>query len=100
MRAFQNPAKEKKSDKRAGMEKALDYMGLLPHTPITDIKPDKIFIGSCTNARIEDLRAAAEVLRGKTISSSIRQALVVPGSGLVAHKPKKRSTGCFFERRF
>ena len=58
-------------------------------TPITDIKPDKIFIGSCTNARIEDLRAAAEVLRGKTISSSIRQALVVPGSGLVRQQAEK-----------
>lgn len=69
--------------RRAELEGSLDYMGLAPGTPITSIQLDKIFIGSCTNARIEDLRAAAEVVRGKKIAESIRKALVVPGSGLV-----------------
>ncbi len=78
-----DPAFEPDSVKRAGMERALAYMNLAPGTPITDIRPDKVFIGSCTNARIEDLRAAAAVLRGKRIATSIRLALAVPGSGLV-----------------
>ena len=78
-----NPAAEPNAVKRAAMERALHYMGLAPATPIVAIRPDKIFIGSCTNARIEDLRAAAAVARGKHLSPSIRQALVVPGSGLV-----------------
>ena len=69
--------------KRAGMEKALEYMGLRAGMPIEEIHPDKIFIGSCTNSRIEDLRAAAEVVRGRQIASNIRLAMVVPGSGLV-----------------
>jgi 3-isopropylmalate/(R)-2-methylmalate dehydratase large subunit len=58
-------------------------MGLRPHTPITDIAVDRVFIGSCTNARIEDLRAAAQVVRGKTKAASVKSAMVVPGSGLV-----------------
>jgi 3-isopropylmalate/(R)-2-methylmalate dehydratase large subunit len=65
------------------MRRALDYMGLQPGTPVTDIRPDKIFIGSCTNSRIEDLRAAAAVIRGRKVAAGITQALVVPGSGLV-----------------
>ena len=78
-----NPEDEPDRVRRQGMENALRYMDLRPGTPMTDIRPDKIFIGSCTNARIDDLRAAATVLKGKTIAPSIRQALVVPGSGLV-----------------
>jgi 3-isopropylmalate/(R)-2-methylmalate dehydratase large subunit len=78
-----NPAAEKDPVKAAGMTRALEYMGLAAGTPITGIRIDKVFIGSCTNARIEDLRAAAAVLRGKRIAPTIRQALVVPGSGLV-----------------
>jgi 3-isopropylmalate/(R)-2-methylmalate dehydratase large subunit len=78
-----DPEKEKDSSRREGMERALEYMGLKPRTPITDIKIDKVFIGSCTNSRIEDLRAAAAVVKGKRIASNIRAALVVPGSGLV-----------------
>ncbi|MGH8756127.1 MAG: aconitase family protein, partial [Burkholderiales bacterium] len=70
-------------EKRQAMERALAYMGLAPNTPIKDIKLDKIFIGSCTNSRIEDLRAAAQVVRGRHIASNIKLALVVPGSGLV-----------------
>ncbi len=78
-----DPADEPDETKRAGMQRALEYMDLKPGTPIRAIRPEKIFIGSCTNARIEDLRAAAEVLRGKHIAKSIREAMVVPGSGLV-----------------
>jgi 3-isopropylmalate/(R)-2-methylmalate dehydratase large subunit len=65
------------------MERALRYMDLQPGTPITDIRLDKIFIGSCTNSRIEDLRAAAAQVSGRHIAANIRLALVVPGSGLV-----------------
>ncbi|WP_028603354.1 3-isopropylmalate dehydratase large subunit [Ottowia thiooxydans] len=69
--------------KRQDMIRALSYMGLQPNTPITSIKLDKIFIGSCTNSRIEDLRAAAKIVAGKKKSSNIQLAMVVPGSGLV-----------------
>ena len=69
--------------KRHDMQQALNYMGLRANTPIQQITLDKIFIGSCTNSRIEDLRAAAQVVRGKHIAANIKQALVVPGSGLV-----------------
>jgi len=78
-----DPAAESDETKRAGMQRALEYMGLTPGTRIRDIAPEKIFIGSCTNARIEDLRAAAQVLRGKHIAKGIREAMVVPGSGLI-----------------
>ena len=78
-----DPARETNPEKRQAMERALAYMGLAPNTPIKDIKLDKIFIGSCTNSRIEDLRAAAQVVRGRHIASNIKLALVVPGSGLV-----------------
>ena len=69
--------------KRRGAERALEYMGLTPGTPIRDIRLDKIFIGSCTNSRIEDLRAAAAVVRGRHLARNIKLAMVVPGSGLV-----------------
>ena len=78
-----DPAHEPDAVKRSGMERALAYMDLAPGTPITAIRPDKVFIGSCTNARIEDLRSAAAVLNGKHIAASIKLALAVPGSGLV-----------------
>jgi 3-isopropylmalate/(R)-2-methylmalate dehydratase large subunit len=68
---------------RQGLKRALDYMGLDEGMPITDIEPDAIFIGSCTNSRIEDLREAAAVLKGRRVSSRIKKALVVPGSGVV-----------------
>ena len=70
---------------------ALQYMDLTPQQAITDIALDRIFIGSCTNARIEDLRAAAAVIRGGYIADNIKQALVVPGSGLVKAQAKKKS---------
>jgi 3-isopropylmalate/(R)-2-methylmalate dehydratase large subunit len=69
--------------RREGIERALEYMGLTPNTLITDIKLDRVFIGSCTNSRIEDLRAAAWVVRGRRKAQNVRQVLVVPGSGLV-----------------
>jgi len=78
-----DPDKEKDAVKRDAMEKALVYMGLKPNTAIADIRIDKVFIGSCTNSRIEDLRAAAAVVRGKFRASNVMLAMVVPGSGLV-----------------
>ncbi len=78
-----DPTAEQDKTKRVGIEAALEYMGLTPGTLITDIYPDKIFIGSCTNGRIEDLRAAATVAKGRKIAKNIKLALVVPGSGLV-----------------
>jgi len=78
-----DPGAELDSVKREGMRKALAYMDLQPGTPITAIRPDHVFIGSCTNARIEDLRTAAVTIRGRKVAHGIKQALVVPGSGLV-----------------
>jgi len=84
-----DPEKEKDSSRREGMERALQYMGLKPRTPITDIRIDKVFIGSCTNSRIEDLRAAASVVKGKRVASSVKLAMVVPGSGLVKEQAER-----------
>ena len=78
-----NPAQEQDGVKKEGIERALQYMGLQAEMSITDIKLDRVFIGSCTNSRIEDLRAAAEVVKGRKVAGNIKQALVVPGSGLV-----------------
>jgi 3-isopropylmalate/(R)-2-methylmalate dehydratase large subunit len=77
-----DPTREPDAMKRLAMEKALRYMGLAPGTRITDIAVDRVFIGSCTNSRIEDLRAAAEVAKGRRVAESVR-AMVVPGSGQV-----------------
>ncbi len=78
-----DPGGERDPVKAEGMRRALDYMGLTPGTAITDIRPDKIFIGSCTNSRIEDLRAAAQVVAGRRVAGGIKLAMVVPGSGLI-----------------
>ena len=78
-----NPADESDPIKRASVERALQYMGLTAGTPLTEIAIDKVFIGSCTNSRIEDLRAAAAVAKGKKIAANVKLALVVPGSGMV-----------------
>jgi len=78
-----NPADEADAVKRTGMEKALAYMGLEANTPITAISIDKVFIGSCTNSRIEDMRAAAAVAKGRKVAAGVKLAMVVPGSGLV-----------------
>ena len=68
---------------REWMQRALKYMDLKPNTPIVDIAIDKVFIGACTNSRIEDIRAAATVAQGKKVASNVKLAMVVPGSGLV-----------------
>ena len=78
-----DPDQERDPARREGMARALQYMGLTPNTLIADIAIDKVFIGSCTNSRIEDLRAAAEVARGRHVAPNVRLAMVVPGSGLV-----------------
>ena len=78
-----DPTQEPDAVKRNGYERALKYMGLEANQPITSIKLDRVFIGSCTNSRIEDLRAAAAVAKGRKVSPSVKQAMVVPGSGLV-----------------
>ena len=84
-----DPDKEKDPIKREGMQRALAYMGLTPRTPMQEIKLDKVFIGSCTNSRIEDLRIAASMVRGKRVASNVRLAMVVPGSGLVKAQAEK-----------
>jgi 3-isopropylmalate/(R)-2-methylmalate dehydratase large subunit len=91
-----DPDKEKNSSKRDAMEKALAYMALKPNTAIEDIRIDKVFIGSCTNSRIEDLRAAAAVVRGKYRASNVRLALVVPGSGLVKEQAEREGLDKIF----
>ena len=78
-----DPARIADPIKREAVERALQYMGLAPNTPITDIRIDKVFIGSCTNSRIEDLRAAAEIVNGRQVAANVKLALIVPGSGPV-----------------
>ena len=80
--AVPDPDRSQDSNKTASMRRSLEYMGLEPGTKMTDIKIDKVFIGSCTNSRIEDLRAAASIAKGRKVAAGV-QALVVPGSGLV-----------------
>ncbi len=83
-----DPARVADADKRAAMERSLRYMGLEPGTRLTDVAVQKVFIGSCTNARIEDLRAAAQVAKGRKVAAGV-VALVVPGSGLVKHQAEE-----------
>ena len=78
-----NPAEESDAVKRAGMERALEYMGLQAGQKVSDIELDRVFIGSCTNSRIEDMRAAAAVVKGYQKADNVKEAIVVPGSGLV-----------------
>jgi 3-isopropylmalate/(R)-2-methylmalate dehydratase large subunit len=78
-----DPASAPDAVKRHDWERALHYMGLQANTPITEIRIDKVFIGSCTNGRIEDMRAAAAVAKGKKVAPNVKLAMVVPGSGLV-----------------
>jgi 3-isopropylmalate/(R)-2-methylmalate dehydratase large subunit len=92
-----DPDKEKDPTRRSGIERALEYMALEPNTPMTDIRIDKVFIGSCTNSRIEDLRAAAGVVRGRRIASNVRLALVVPGSGPVKQQAEREGLDRIFK---
>ncbi|SEQ76904.1 3-isopropylmalate/(R)-2-methylmalate dehydratase large subunit [Nitrosomonas sp. Nm51] len=91
-----DPAGVTDQGKRQNIEQALKYMGLQPNTPIQSIALDKIFIGSCTNSRIEDLRAAAKVIKGRRVASTIKLALVVPGSGLVKQQAEQEGLDKIF----
>ncbi|MGH8719728.1 MAG: aconitase family protein, partial [Burkholderiales bacterium] len=91
-----DPAREQDTTRREGIERALRYRGLQPNTPINAIALDKVFIGSCTNSRIEDLRAAAAMVRGKKIAANIKLALVVPGSGRVKNQAEQEGLDQIF----
>ena len=91
-----DPAKEADPVKRGSIERALKYMGLSANQAITDIQLDRVFIGSCTNSRIEDLRAAAEIAKGRKVAATIKQAIVVPGSGLVKEQAEKEGLDKIF----
>jgi 3-isopropylmalate/(R)-2-methylmalate dehydratase large subunit len=91
-----DPDREKDPLVREGIERALTYMALEPNTAMTDIRIDKVFIGSCTNSRIEDLRAAASIVRGRRKADSVRLALVVPGSGLVKQQAEREGLDRIF----
>ncbi|MNW58189.1 3-isopropylmalate dehydratase large subunit [compost metagenome] len=90
-----NPADFETDNERKAAEKALEYMGLTPGTPMTDIEIDYVFIGSCTNGRIEDLRAAAEIAKGHQVSNKVT-AIVVPGSGRVKIQAEKEGLDKIF----
>ena len=92
-----DPASEADATKRNGMERALVYMGLKANMPMSEIVIDKVFIGSCTNARIEDLRAAASVVRGKSKAANVTLAMVVPGSGLVKQQAEAEGLDVIFK---
>ena len=91
-----NPDQEKDKDRKVAMERSLNYMGLQPNTKITDIKIDKVFIGSCTNGRIQDLREAAKLLKDKKIAKHVN-AIVVPGSGLVKGQAEEEGLDKIFK---
>jgi 3-isopropylmalate dehydratase large subunit len=90
-----NPDNEKDEDRKNSIERSLNYMGLKPNMSAKDIKIDKVFIGSCTNGRIEDLREAAKILKDKKISSNVH-AMVVPGSGLVKEQAEQEGLDKIF----
>ncbi|MBW8830260.1 MAG: 3-isopropylmalate dehydratase large subunit [Burkholderiales bacterium] len=94
-----DPDREKDPNKRSAMERALTYMALEPNKPISDILIDKVFIGSCTNSRIEDMREAAAVVRrlGGKIASNVKLAMVVPGSGLVKEQAEREGLDLIFK---
>ena len=94
-----DPEKERDPNKRSAMERALQYMNLNPNTPLSSISVDKVFIGSCTNSRIEDIRAAAKVVDrlGKKVASNVKLALVVPGSGLVKAQAEREGLDRIFK---
>jgi 3-isopropylmalate/(R)-2-methylmalate dehydratase large subunit len=90
-----DPALVAEEGKRQAMLRSLNYMGLKPGTPLKDLKVDRVFIGSCTNGRIEDLRAAAKVAKGRKVAAGV-QAMVVPGSGLVKHQAEEEGLDRIF----
>ncbi|MBS7349933.1 MAG: 3-isopropylmalate dehydratase large subunit, partial [Comamonas sp.] len=94
-----DPDKEKDSNQRGAIERALTYMGLEPGKPLNDIFVDKVFIGSCTNSRIEDIRAAAAIVQkmGQKVAKNVKQALVVPGSGLVKRQAEAEGLDVIFK---
>lgn len=94
-----DPEKERDPNKRSAMERALEYMNLVPNTPISNIAVDKVFIGSCTNSRIEDMRAAAKVVDrlGKKVAANVKLAIVVPGSGLVKAQAEREGLDRVFK---
>ena len=92
-----DPDQENDATKAEGMRNALAYMDLIPGKPMNQIQVDKIFIGSCTNSRIEDLREAAQVLRGKKLADNIKLGLVVPGSGLVKRQAEQEGLDEIFK---
>jgi 3-isopropylmalate/(R)-2-methylmalate dehydratase large subunit len=93
-----DPDKEKDANKRGAIERALSYMGLEPGKPLADIHVDKVFIGSCTNSRIEDMRAAAWVVQklGRKVAANVKLAMVVPGSGLVKEQAEREGLDRIF----
>jgi 3-isopropylmalate/(R)-2-methylmalate dehydratase large subunit len=91
-----DPADAPSASKRSNYQQALIYMGLEPGTPIQAIMLDRVFIGSCTNSRIEDLRAAAAVVKGRKVAANIKEALVVPGSGLVKAQAEREGLDKIF----
>ena len=91
-----DPASASDEVQREGWQRALQYMGLQANTPINDIAIDKVFIGSCTNARIEDMRAAAAVAKGRKVAANVKLAMVVPGSGLVKEQAEKEGLDKIF----
>ncbi|GEO39627.1 3-isopropylmalate/(R)-2-methylmalate dehydratase large subunit [Skermanella aerolata] len=91
-----NPADVADQGKRRAVERALEYMGLTPGTPLNQVKVDKVFIGSCTNGRIEDLRAAATVARGRKVADGV-YAMIVPGSGLVKEQAEEEGLDVIFK---
>jgi 3-isopropylmalate/(R)-2-methylmalate dehydratase large subunit len=93
--AVPNPAEEADASRRAAMERSLEYMGLTPGTRLVDVPVQRVFIGSCTNGRIEDLRAAAAVARGRKVAHGVN-AMVVPGSGLVKHQAEEEGLDRIF----
>ena len=90
-----DPKNEENADKKKSIERALDYMGLEPNTPVNEIKVDKVFIGSCTNGRIEDLRAVSIIAKGRKVAESVH-AMIVPGSGLVKEQAEKEGLDKIF----
>jgi 3-isopropylmalate/(R)-2-methylmalate dehydratase large subunit len=90
-----DPENEKNADKKKSIERALDYMGLEPNMPVNEIKIDKVFIGSCTNGRIEDLRAVSQIAKGRKVEKGVH-AMIVPGSGLVKEQAEKEGLDKIF----